>query len=116
MKTKDAFFLPGSIGLIPGSMVLVSDSEAAQAGVALRHVARVARVVTPRVPLSRVSSVTCYVTSNEAAAQALKIWNKSDDFNPSFPIKFLQVSQLPRNAAVEWELELKETFEDKDDE
>jgi len=109
-------FLSGSIGLIPGSMVLVSDSEAAQAGVALRHVARVARVVTPRVPLSRVSSVTCYVTSNEAAAQAQKIWNKSDDFNPSFPIKFLQVSQLPRNAAVEWELELKETFEDNDDE
>jgi len=109
-------FLSGSIGLIPGTMVLVSESEAAQAGLALRHVERVARVVAPRVPLSRLSSATCYVTSSEAAAQALQVWKSSEDFNPSFPVKFVKVSQLPRNAAVEWELELLDTDEDKDDE
>ena len=106
--------LSGSIGLVPGLMTLVSDSEAAQAGLALRHVARAARVVAPRASLSDVTSVTCYVTSSEAAAQADMIWKSSEDFNPTFPVQYLLVSELPRGAKVEWELELQDEVVDSD--
>ena len=38
-------FISGMIRLVPGNMVMVGEGEAAQAGLALRHVERVAEVV-----------------------------------------------------------------------
>ena len=109
-------FISGSIGLVPGSMVLVSDGEAAQAGLALRHVARVTDVVTcRRVTLASATRVTCYVTSQEAARQARHEWMSHAETNKEVTVSYFLVSQLPRGAKVEWEVELKTVIDNQDD-
>ena len=108
--------ISGSIGLIPGSMVLVSDSEAAQAGLALRHVSRVTEVVTSnRVTLASATRVTCYVTSQEAARQAQHVWQSHEETDKRLRVRYVLVSQLPRGAKVEWEVELKTVIDNQDD-
>ena len=95
--------LSGSIALVPGTMTLLPSSDAGQAALALRHVARVARVLS-RVSLDTASRVVCYVTSTRAAVQADHVWRTTvtSDVN----MEIVMVSQLPRGASVEWELEL----------
>ena len=108
--------ISGSIGLVPGSMVLVSDCEAAQAGLALRHVSRVTEVVTCRhVTLGSATSVTCYVTSHEAAKQARHVWLSHEESNKEVRVRYVLVSQLPRVAKVEWEVDLKTVIDIQDD-
>ena len=106
----------GSIGLVPGSLVLVSDSEYAQAGLALRHVARVTEVVTSRrVSLASATRVTCYVTSQEAARQARHVWLSHEETDKGLRVRYVMVSQLPRAAKVEWEVELQTVIDNQDD-
>ena len=108
--------ISGSIGLIPGSMVLVSDSEAAQAGLALRHVSRVTEVITShRVTLASATCVTCYVTSQEAARQAQYVWQSHKETDKRLRVRYVLVSQLPRGAKVEWEVELETVIDNQDD-
>lgn len=108
--------ISGSIGLVPGSMILVSDSEAAQAGLALRHVSRVTEVVTShRVTLASATLVTCYVTSQEAARQAQHVWQSHEETDKKHRVRYVLVSQLPRGAKVEWEVELKTVIDNQDD-
>ena len=100
----DRLLISGSIGLVPGTMQMVGHAEA---GLSLRHVSRVARVVGgPEVSLSRASLVRCYVTCLEAARQAQHVWRQREDCNHDIHVSYLQVSQLPRSAKVEWEVEL----------
>ena len=109
-------FISGSIGLVPGSMVLVSDGEAAQAGLALRHVSRVTDVVTcHRVSLASATRVTCYVTCQEAANQAQHAWESHEDTVKVMRVRYVLVSQLPRGARVEWEVELNTVIDNQDD-
>ena len=108
--------ISGSIGLVPGSMVLVSDCEAAQAGLALRHVSRVTEVITCRhVTLASATRVTCYVTTHEAAKQARHVWLSHEESNKEVRVRYVLVSQLPRGAKVEWEVELKTVIDNQDD-
>ena len=106
--------LSGSIGLVPGTMALVSESEAAQAGLALRHVARVAEVLAGA-SLGRATRVSCYVTSVEAARQAEHVWAEHEDTDSGVEVRFLLVSELPRSAKVEWEVEMQTVIDNTDD-
>jgi len=103
VRSGQSLLTAGSIGLLPGSMVLVS-TEAGQAGLALRHVSRVAQVMAGQ-GLEAASSVTCYVTSAEAGRQAQAVWDLQEDNNKSLVVRMVKVAELPRSAAVEWELE-----------
>ena len=107
MVQSGRVLISGSIGLVPGSMVLVSEGEAAQAGLALRHVSRVTEAVTCHaVSLARATDVTCYVTSREAACHAQLAWRSHEETNKEVRLSYLLVHQLPRGAKVEWEVEL----------
>ena len=103
VRTGSSLLTAGSIGLLPGSMTLLR-TEAGQAGLALRHVKRVASVMAGR-GLEAATSVTCYVTSKEAGRQAQKVWMEEEERNQEVEVKMVKVSALPRYAAVEWELE-----------
>ena len=103
LRTATSLLTAGSIGLLPGSMVLVR-SEAGQAGLALRHVTRVAQVMAGR-GLEAARSVTCYVTSVEAGRQAMWVWSQQEDVKEEVEVRLVRVAELPRQAAVEWEVE-----------
>ena len=103
VRTGSTLLTAGSIGLLPGSMDLVT-TEAAQAALALRHLARVVSVMAGR-GLEATRSVSCYVTSQEAARQADWVWGQQEKRNEALVVKMVRVAQLPRYAKVEWELE-----------
>ena len=104
----DRVLISGSIGLVPGTMQMVGHVEADQAGLSLRHVARVARVVGGQeMSLTPAILVRCYVTCVQAASQAQHVWRTREDCNPDVHVSYLHVAQLPRSAKVEWELELR---------
>jgi len=101
--------ISGMIGLVPGSMLMIGEGEAAQAGLALRHVERVARVAGGEgAVLSNVKIVNCYVLDVEGAKQAEHVWRSNFEDQESVPkINFLVVNELPRMAKVEWEVVFK---------
>jgi len=101
--------ISGMIGLVPGNMLMVGEGEAAQAGLALRHVERVAQVVgVGEEVLSKAKIVNCYVLDVEGAKQAEHVWRTSLEDQENVPkINFLVVNELPRMAKVEWEVVLK---------
>ena len=103
MRTGSTLLTAGSIGLLPGSMELVT-TEAAQAALALRHLARVASVMAG-LGLEAATSVNCYVTSQQAARQAGRVWEEVDGREEALEVRMIRVAQLPRYAKVEWELE-----------
>jgi len=99
-------FISGMIGLIPGNMVLVGEGEGAQAGLALRHVERVAQAMGGKeASFSQAIKVNCYVLSMEGAKQAENVWRtacKDEDYISK--VNYLVVDELPRMAKVEWEI------------
>merc|ERR1712179_11172 len=101
--------ISGMIGLVPGNMLMIGEGEAAQAGLALRHVERVARVAgRGGAVLSNAKIVNCYVLDVEGAKQAEHVWRSNFEDQESVPkINFLVVNELPRMAKVEWEVVLK---------
>ena len=110
VRTGSSLLTAGSIGLLPGSMQLAT-TEAAQAALALRHLARVVSVMAGR-GLEAARSATCYVTSQEAARQAGRVWREEreereegNQGNQALAVRMVRVAQLPRYAKVEWELE-----------
>ena len=105
VRTGGWLLTAGSIGLLPGSMELAT-TEAAQAGLALIHLARVVSVMAGR-GLEAASSATCYVTSQEAARQAARLWEEEREGRQeeALEVRMVRVAQLPRYAKVEWELE-----------
>ena len=105
--------LSGSIALVPGTMTLLTSSDAGQASMALRHVSRVARVLS-RVSLDTATRVVCYVTSTRAAQQADHVWRST--VSTGVNIEIVMVSQLPRGASVGWELELHQPEDNCDNE
>jgi len=98
-----AFTDPDFSGLLPGSMVL-AEGEAAQAGLGLRHVERVAKAMVPSISLDKVKRVVCYVLGEEGARQA-DLQLKAVEFSLSEVVTYLLVNQLPRGALIEWEVE-----------
>merc|ERR1712192_93462 len=95
----------GQIGLLPGSMVL-AEGEAAQAGLGLRHVERVAKAMVPSISFGNVKRVVCYVVEEEGARQAdVQLKAVSVDSSLSEVVTYKRVNQLPRGALVEWEVE-----------
>ena len=97
--------LSGMIGLVAGTMELLPGT-AAQAGLALRHAARVAAAVRPGLSLARTSTARCYTVTADAAAQARAAWREECGEAEQCRVEYWQVTALPRTAAVEWELEL----------
>ena len=106
MSQSGVTLISGSIGLVPGTMTLLSQAAAAQAGLALRHVSRVARVLSGDTCHSAARAV-CYVTCIDAARQALHTWRTSEDTNKDLQVQCVMVNQLPRGAEVEWEVEIR---------
>jgi diphthine-ammonia ligase len=90
----------GQIGLVPGSMQL-AQGAAAQAGLGLRHVVRVAAAMAPGLLWADVEEATCYVVEEEAAAQAAAQWLA---VGGQGAVRYLRVPELPRGALVEWEV------------
>jgi diphthine-ammonia ligase len=108
VKVGGRVYISGMIGLVPGNMLMVGDKEAAQAGLAIRHVERVAKVVGG-LGLSRVMTVNCYVLDLEGAKQAEHAWKSAFEEEEVVPkVIFLVVEQLPRMAKVEWEVVMEE--------
>lgn len=104
--SRDRLCVSGQIGLVPGSMQLVS-GEAAQAGLALRHTHRVAQALLPGLTWSQVREVTCYVLGQEGARQAQSQWIQAGGTSH---VTYRLVAQLPRTAAVEWEVTYNHTL------
>ena len=106
VAVNKSIFISGMIGLVPGNMLMIGDGEGAQAGLALRHVQRVARAMGGGEMV--VSKVNCYVLDVEGAKQAEHVWRTNcEDQENVIKVNFLVVNELPRMAKVEWEVVLK---------
>jgi len=104
--TSGRMFVSGMIGLVPGTMSMLGEIEAGQAGLAIRHVERVAKVVAG-LAIRDTLTVNCYVLDMDGAKQANEIWKNQCDEEVVTPVvSFIQVSELPRQAKVEWEVVL----------
>ena len=82
----------------------MAEGEAAQAGLGLRHVERVAKAMVPSISFDQVKRVVCYVVGEEGARQA-DLQLKVVDTSLSEVVTYLRVNQLPRGALIEWEVE-----------
>ena len=98
-----AFTDPDFSGLLPGSMQM-AEGEAAQAGLGLRHVERVAKAMVPSISFDQVKRVVCFVVGEEGARQA-DLQLKVVDTSLSEVVTYLRGNQLPRGALIEWEVE-----------
>lgn len=96
----DQLHVSGQIGLVPGSMVLAK-TEAAQAALGLRHTLRVAAAMVPGLGWGEVRSAVCYVVGREGARQAERRWR---EVGGTAEVTYREVAELPRGAAVEWEV------------
>jgi len=106
----DRIFLSGMIGLVPGSMEMVGEEEAAQAGLALRHVQRVSQAMGCD-DLCNTSTVNCYILDMEGAKQASQTWKALYEKEEVVPkVNYLIVRELPRKAKVEWEVVMENKY------
>merc|ERR1719186_1202955 len=97
----EVIHVSGQIGLIPGNMTL-AEGALRQAKLALRHTDRVIQAMMNNTGIHNSVQAVCYVTDAKAASAASIAWK--EDSGSSVALKIWKVAQLPRGAAVEWEV------------
>ncbi|CAI5756578.1 unnamed protein product [Candida verbasci] len=93
--------LSGQIPLIPSTMELSTESSLYNSVLSLQHLHRVKNLVG----VKNFASVICFITGYNDLGTVSSVWNDyiSDvDSSSSPPLTVVKVSNLPRNANVEW--------------
>ncbi|KAJ8947693.1 hypothetical protein NQ318_001531 [Aromia moschata] len=91
--------LAGQIGLVPGSMEMVSGGIVSQCRLALRHLKRLLMAVDANFNLRDVVQGICYVTDASYIEPSRKLWEERTN---NAIVDYVVVTGLPRNALVEW--------------
>lgn len=96
-------FVAGQIGLIPSTLTLPSPpSFLKEAVLSLQHARRIlATFPNPQ----WIEGIVCYLKDAAYLEQARMVWNHSRSiYHQDTPVLFLEVSELPKNALIEWQL------------
>lgn len=96
-------FVSGQIGLIPASLTLPSPSSFLEEAVlSLQHVQRI--LATFQSP-QWIESIICYMVDISHLEQARMVWKCTQSmYKENIPVLFLEVSELPKGALVEWQV------------
>ncbi|KAJ3215016.1 ATP binding domain 4 [Dinochytrium kinnereticum] len=111
IKVADHVYVAGQIGLIPNTMELAPADPALpdnQYAVSLANLNAIA--VTQNCSFDDAALCVCYVSRRTLLNTAYSYWTAVNPKNSSVPSLFLVVPQLPRGAAVEWQV----FYQDKD--
>lgn len=101
IRVGDIIYVAGQIGLVPGSMVLVSGGIKRQCRLALRHVGRLVKAMDKDTQLRDVVQGVCYVTHAAYISEARKEWERRTN---NAIVEYVVVPELPRSALVEWQV------------
>ncbi|XP_014285680.1 uncharacterized protein [Halyomorpha halys] len=101
IRVGDIIYVAGQIGLVPGSLVLVSGGIKRQCRLALRHVGRLVKAMDKDTQLRDVVQGVCYVTHADYISEARKEWERRTN---NAIVEYVVVPELPRSALVEWQV------------
>ncbi|WAR59859.1 hypothetical protein PtB15_11B500 [Puccinia triticina] len=96
-------FVSGQIGLIPATLTFPSPSSfLEEATLSLQHARRI--LATFQGPQS-IEGIICYMVDISHLEQARMVWQHTHSlYDKDIPVLFLEVSELPKGALVEWQL------------
>lgn len=102
-KTFKTATLSGQIPLIPASMELLGNSKVEQAALALQHLYRAKSLVD----VKQIAECVCFITKEMPPKLVANVWREYVDElecgqNFYDRLTIVQVTNLPRNAIVEW--------------
>lgn len=101
IRIGDIIYVAGQIGLVPGSLKLVSGGIKRQCRLALRHVGRLVKAMDKDIQLRDVVQGICYVTNASYISEARKEWERRTN---NAIVEYVVVPELPRSALVEWQV------------
>ncbi|KAA1069561.1 hypothetical protein PGT21_028129 [Puccinia graminis f. sp. tritici] len=96
-------FVSGQIGLVPATLTLpVPRSFMEEAVLSLQH----ARRILATFPGPQwIESIVCYLTEISHLEQARMVWQHTSSIHHiHIPVLFLEVSELPKGALIEWQV------------
>lgn len=94
-------YISGQIALVPGSMTIIDGGIRLQCKLALRHIARVAKVMNAHGQLRDVVQGICFVTHPNYISEARRQWERR---TTNAIMDYVVVPALPRKALVEWQV------------
>ncbi|KAF6204719.1 hypothetical protein GE061_018880 [Apolygus lucorum] len=101
VRVGDIIYIAGQIGLVPGSLTLVSGGIKRQCRLALRHVGRLIKAMDKDTLLRDVVQCICYVTNPSYIREARKEWERRTN---NAIVEYVIVPELPKGALVEWQM------------
>uniref|UniRef100_A0A023F2R4 Diphthine--ammonia ligase n=1 Tax=Triatoma infestans TaxID=30076 RepID=A0A023F2R4_TRIIF len=101
IRVGDIIYVAGQIGLVPGTMTLVTGGIRRQCRLALRHVGRLVKAMDKDIQLRDVVQGICYVTNASYIREARKEWERRTN---NAIIEYVVVPELPKTALVEWQV------------
>lgn len=109
VKVGKNVYFSGSIGLIPFTLELDPNGVDAEALLSLHHVNVVSKVIAPKRCESRdYGCITCYITIPESIKFIERLFESQTMFSPKrYLLNIACVTNLPKNAQVEWHLTLR---------
>ncbi|KAJ8919563.1 hypothetical protein NQ315_002185 [Exocentrus adspersus] len=99
VRIGEFIHLAGQIGLVPGSMEMVTGGIKSQCQLALRHLKRLLSAVDSNFNLRDVVQGICYVTDVCYVEPSRKLWEERTN---NAIVDYIVVTGLPRDALVEW--------------
>lgn len=101
IKVEYTTFVSGQIGLVPGSMEIITGGLRQECRLSLRHIVRVLDTMDVKKGLRDVVQGICFVADRTHISTAKKLWEAQS--NNSI-IEYIAVHKLPRNASIEWQV------------
>ncbi|XP_073979888.1 uncharacterized protein isoform X2 [Rhodnius prolixus] len=101
IRVGDVIYVAGQIGLVPGTMNLVTGGIRRQCRLALRHVGRLVKAMDKDTQLRDVVQGICYVTNASYIREARNEWERRTN---NAIIEYVVVPELPKSALVEWQV------------
>ncbi|BES92864.1 ATP-Hypothetical protein region [Nesidiocoris tenuis] len=101
IRIGDIIYVAGQIGLVPGSLSLVSGGIKRQCRLALRHVGRLIKAMDKETLLRNVVQGICYVTNPSYIREARREWERRTN---NAIVEYVVVPELPKGAMVEWQI------------
>ncbi|KAK3883105.1 hypothetical protein Pcinc_012559 [Petrolisthes cinctipes] len=100
VKVGSVVVVAGMIGLVPGTLQVISGGVEVEARLALRHVSRVITAVAPTTDIRAVVQGVCFVTRLCDVGVARRMMARLSESQIS---TYVVVPALPRAALVEWQ-------------
>lgn len=101
VRIGDVIHLAGQIGLVPGSMTMIQGGIRPQCMLTLCHIDRLLTAIDSNLNVRDVVQAICYVTNVAAVKHARQLWEEKTN---NAIVNYVVVSNLPKNAVVEWQV------------